>query len=287
MKLCRFDDDRLGLVSADGTTVADVTSVVDNFSGRLWPRSNVDPLIANLKALGPVLAAQAEKAAWLPIANVSLKSPLASPSKVIAAPVNYRAHAEEAKADRGIHFGAPIKTIEEYGLFLKAPSSITGPADGIRLPPLDRRVDHEIELVAVIGKEARGISRREALPYIAAYCIGLDMTIRGVEDRSWRKSYDTFTALGPWLVTADEIPDPGNLNFKLSVNGEVRQAANTSALIFDAPRLVEFASSAYTLYPGDIIMTGTPEGVGPVARGDVLECSIERIGIMRIQVLRS
>jgi 2-keto-4-pentenoate hydratase/2-oxohepta-3-ene-1,7-dioic acid hydratase in catechol pathway len=108
--------------------------------------------------------------------------------------------------------------------------------------------------------------------------------VRGPEDRSWRKSFDTFAVFGPWLVTADEIPDPGNLDLSLTVNGALRQSANTSALIFDVPRLVEYASSTYTLYPGDVIMTGTPEGVGPVAAGDIVECFIERVGSMRVAI---
>jgi 2,4-didehydro-3-deoxy-L-rhamnonate hydrolase len=147
-----------------------------------------------------------------------------------------------------------------------------------------RRVDHEIELAIVIGREGYRISRDKAMQHIAGYTIGLDMTVRGAEDRSWRKSYDTFAVLGPWLVTSDEIVDPGKLDLTLKVNGEVRQAANTASLIFDVPRLVEYASSAYTLHPGDVIMTGTPEGVGPVKEGDVLECSVEQIGTMWVKV---
>ena len=180
--------------------------------------------------------------------------------------------------------GKTIKSIDEYGLFLKASSSIVGPADGVRLPPLDRRVDHEVELVAIIGKEGYRIPRARALAHVGAYAIGLDMTVRGPEDRSWRKSFETFAVIGPWLVTADEIPDPGHLDLRLTVNGSLRQSANTSALIFDVPRLVEYASSTYTLYPGDVIMTGTPEGVGAVAGGDVLECFIEKIGTMRVPI---
>jgi 2-keto-4-pentenoate hydratase/2-oxohepta-3-ene-1,7-dioic acid hydratase in catechol pathway len=203
---------------------------------------------------------------------------------LIAAPVNYRAHIDEANADKGINFGATVKSIEEYGLFLKASSAIVGPSEGVRLPPLNRRVDHEVELVAIIGKEGHRIPRDRALEHVAAYSIGLDMTVRGPEDRSWRKSFDTFAVIGPWLVTADEIPDPGDLDLRLTVNGALRQSSNTSALIFDVPRLVEYASSTYTLYPGDVIMTGTPEGVGPVVAGDVLECFIERIGEMRVPI---
>jgi 2-keto-4-pentenoate hydratase/2-oxohepta-3-ene-1,7-dioic acid hydratase in catechol pathway len=284
MKICRFDDNRLGLVSADGNSVADVTKITDDLPVVRWPRLPADPFFARLPELRAGIEALARSASWIPIDRVALLSPVAGPSKLIAAPVNYRAHIDEANADKGINFGATVKSIEEYGLFLKASSSIVGPSDGVKLPPLDRRVDHEVELVAVIGREGHRIPRDRALEHVAAYSIGLDMTVRGPEDRSWRKSFDTFAVIGPWLVTADEIPDPGHLDLRLTVNGTPRQSANTSALIFDVPRLVEYASSTYTLYPGDVIMTGTPEGVGPVAAGDILECFIESIGTMRVAI---
>jgi 2,4-didehydro-3-deoxy-L-rhamnonate hydrolase len=284
MKLCRFDNSRLGLVSADGDAVADITTIIADLPVVAWPRSPVDPLLAQLPQLHAAIEALGRSASWIPIERVALRSPITSPSKLIAAPVNYRAHIDEANADKGINFGKTIKSIEEYGLFLKASSSIVGPADGVHLPPLDRRVDHEVELVAIIGKEGYRIPRERALEHVGAYAIGLDMTVRGPEDRSWRKSFETFAVIGPWLVTADEIPDPGKLDMRLTVNGEVRQSANTGALIFDVPRLVEYASATYRLYPGDVIMTGTPEGVGPVAGGDVLECYIERIGTMRVPI---
>ena len=252
MKICRFDDNRLGLVSADGNSVADITTITDDLPAVRWPRSPVDPFFARLPELRAGMEALAHSAPWMPVDRVALRSPVVSPGKLIAAPVNYRAHIDEANADKGINFGATVKSIEEYGLFLKASSAIAGPSEGVRLPPLDRRVDHEVELVAIIGKEGHRIPRDRALQHVAAYSIGLDMTVRGPEDRSWRKSFDTFAVIGPWLVTADEIPDPGDLDLSLTVNGSLRQSANTSALIFDVPRLVEYASSTYTLYPGDV-----------------------------------
>jgi 2-keto-4-pentenoate hydratase/2-oxohepta-3-ene-1,7-dioic acid hydratase in catechol pathway len=119
---------------------------------------------------------------------------------------------------------------------------------------------------------------------VAAYSIGLDMTIRGPEERSFRKSGDSYTVLGPWLVTADEIPDIADLELQITVNGELRQKANTGQLIIDTPGLIEFASSFYTLYPGDILLTGTPEGVGPVRPGDAMCARIGGIGEMTVQV---
>jgi 2-keto-4-pentenoate hydratase/2-oxohepta-3-ene-1,7-dioic acid hydratase in catechol pathway len=136
----------------------------------------------------------------------------------------------------------------------------------------------------VIGKKASRVSRERALDYVAGYAIALDMTVRGTEERSMRKSIDSYSVLGPWLVTADEIPDPGALDLELRINGEVRQSSNTRNLIFDVPKLIELASSFYTLHPGDIIMTGTPDGVGRVAPGDRIEARIEMIGSMEVAV---
>jgi 2-keto-4-pentenoate hydratase/2-oxohepta-3-ene-1,7-dioic acid hydratase in catechol pathway len=148
----------------------------------------------------------------------------------------------------------------------------------------ERRIDHEIELALVIGKKGFRISEDQALSHVAGYMIGLDMTIRGTEDRSFRKSLDTFTVFGPHLVTSDEIGDPGNLDFELKVNQQTRQKANTSQLIWNVQKLIAYASQAYTLYPGDIVMTGTPEGVAPVLPGDTMHAWIQGIGEMSVAV---
>jgi 2-keto-4-pentenoate hydratase/2-oxohepta-3-ene-1,7-dioic acid hydratase in catechol pathway len=136
----------------------------------------------------------------------------------------------------------------------------------------------------VIGKQANNVSSRDALMHVAGYSIGLDITIRGTEDRSFRKSPDTYTVLGPWLVTPDEIGDPGNLDLNIAVNGEMRQNSNTKYMILGVPELIELASSFYTLYPGDIISTGTPEGVSPIVPGDSIVAYVEKIGSMSICV---
>lgn len=149
----------------------------------------------------------------------------------------------------------------------------------------ERRTDHEIELVVVIGRGGRDIKEEEALTHVAGYTIGLEMTLRGTEDRSLRKSLDSFSIIGPWLTTRDEIGNPNALNMSLSVNGEIKQRCNTSDLVFNVQKLISYASSFYTLYPGDLIYTGTPEGVGPVAPADRLTCSIENVGQMEVGVL--
>ncbi len=283
MKICRFDDDRLGLV--DGDDVLDVTEALDAIPPMRWPLPQGDPLIANLDAVRARIDAIKGGAARKPIASVHLKSPVANPNKVIGAPVNYQKHIDEANADRA-SFGTSqeIKGIDHYGPFLKANSSLVGQDDGVALRFTDRRNDHEGELAVIIGKTADRISIGDAYDYIAGYSIGLDMTVRGPEDRSVRKSIDTYSVLGPWLITKDEVPEPNHLDLKLWVGEELRQESNTDNLIYNVERLVEWCSSFYTLYPGDVIMTGTPEGVGPVKDGDTIRCTVERVGEINVKV---
>jgi len=218
------------------------------------------------------------------LSEVKLLPPVANPSKIVNAPINYQAHIDEAKRDQGIAHGREIKTIADWGLFLKSPSSLTGASQGIRLRFPERRNDHEVELAVVIGREANRVSRAQALDYVCGYSIGLDMTLRGPELPSFRKSIDTYSVLAPWLVTRDEVPDPGKLELWLTVNGEQRQRSSTSRMVYDVPRLIEYATSFYTLYPGDLIFSGTPEGVGPVKPGDEIRAGIERVGEFAIRV---
>jgi 2-keto-4-pentenoate hydratase/2-oxohepta-3-ene-1,7-dioic acid hydratase in catechol pathway len=154
----------------------------------------------------------------------------------------------------------------------------------VKLVHTDRRNDHEVELALVIGRAAKNVSAAEAPRYVAGFCIGLDMTIRGPEERSFRKSPDSYCVLGPWLATPDEVGDPGKLGLSIDVNGEPRQDAHTSDLILGVGELIAWASSFYTLHPGDVILTGTPQGVGPVKPGDTLLARIERIGSMQVKV---
>src|SRR3954464_5079887 len=282
MKLCRFNDNRLGLVADDG--VRDVSGALAKLPAATYPFPKHDVLIAQLETLKPEIERLAKSAKPVPLASVKLLSPVANPGKIIAAPVNYTKHLQEALADKGIHHGNLVQEIHKAGMFLKAPSSLVGPGEGVKLVHTNRRNDHEVELAVVIGKRCREVKASEALECIAGYCIGLDMTIRGPEERSLRKSPDTYTVLGPWLVTRDEIADAGNLSLRITVNGAVRQDAHTSDLILSVGQLIEWGSAFYTLHPGDVILTGTPQGVGPVKPGDVMEASIERIGTMRVAV---
>lgn len=282
MKICRFDDSRLGLV--EGAFVRDVTAALDCVPRYGYPQPSGDGLIANLDAIRLRILQVAPTATPIPVSQVRFASPVANPGKIIGAPVNYFRHLDEARTQREIHFDRPVSEIERVGLFLKATSSLAGASDGVAIQHPDRRNDHEVELVAVIGHGGRNIRREHALSHVAGYGVGLDMTVRGPEERSMRKSIDSFSVLGPWLVTADEIDDPHALEITLSVNGERRQAASTRDLILDVAQLIEFASSFYTLHPGDLLYTGTPEGVGPVHAGDTITAEISGIGCMTVAV---
>jgi 2,4-diketo-3-deoxy-L-fuconate hydrolase len=274
MKLCRYDDDKLGIVR--GELVHDVTAAQSEIRNAAPYAMKGDAVIAALPHWRERLERLADKMPGKPLAQVKLLAPVARPTKLSCAPTNYQAHIAEmsaAAAQPGSQVVTPQSAkIGEAGMFLKANSALVGPAEGIAIRFSDRRNDHEAELVMVIGKPGSDIPRSRALDHVAGYCLGLDMTVRGREDRSFRKSIDGYAVLGPWMVTADEIADPDALPLSLTVNGDTRQDSNTKMLIYDCRRLIEFASSFYTLYPGDLIYTGTPEGVGPVQPGDIIVC---------------
>ena len=282
MKICRYDDNRVGLVQDNA--VHDVTPVLSELGSFSYPLPKHDPFIAALERLRPRLEAAAKSARPVPLDRVKLLAPVANPGKIIAAPVNYTKHLQEALADKGIHHGNLINEIHKAGMFLKATSAVVGPGEGVKLVHTDRRNDHEVELALVIGKTAKNVSASEALRYVAGFCIGLDMTIRGPEERSFRKSPDSYCVLGPWLVTPDELGDPGALQLSITVNGQPRQDANTNDLILNVGELVAWGSSFYSLHPGDVLLTGTPQGVGPVKPGDTMVAKIDRIGSMQVRL---
>jgi 2-keto-4-pentenoate hydratase/2-oxohepta-3-ene-1,7-dioic acid hydratase in catechol pathway len=290
MKLCRFGKNQIGLVDLEAGVVRDVSGVLRLLPAARYPLPRADQLVANLPKIKAAAARLAKRAKAIPLAKVKLLAPVANPGKIIGAPINYADHIAEAQADKGVGHGRDFSNAEiaKWGMFLKAGSALVGPSEGvaIRKPftTMENRNDHEIELVAVIGRKGTRIKRADALRYVAAYTIGLDMTLRGPQFAGFRKSIDTYAVLGPWIVTADEFGDPADVGLKIAVNGETRQDSRTRYLIYDIPRLIEFASSFYTLEPGDLIYTGTPAGVGPVKAGDVMTAEIERIGAMSIAV---
>ena len=247
-------------------------------------------LIAHWEGARAAVEAAVASAARRQLGEVKLLAPVPAPAHVFAAPANYQKHigelAERAVTKKG-------RSAREQGFFLKAPGSLVGAGETIVLPKgSTRRFDHESELAVVIGKHGRNIPRGEAMQYVFGYSCLMDLTMRiepgtGEEERSMRKSFASFTPMGPYLVTADELANPGNLSNHLAVNGEVRQRANTSDLIVGIEELIELVSSVLPLRPGDVIATGTPEGVGPIVAGDKVTIKIEKVGEMTLPVVEA
>lgn len=273
MKIGRTRDG--GLIMIEGGSAADVSAV--DITGALG-LTRGDPLLQLLETADAMARLAAVPIAGLPrvpLDRVDLAAPLRRPGKIVAAPVNYLDHKIEMSEQ---------KTVREYGVFLKANSSVIGPHESVRLPYLDKRTDQEGELGIVIGREASGVTAAQALDYVFGYLPVLDMSVRSTEDRSTRKSFDTFTPLGPWVTTADEVGGAGALELRCWVGGELRQRTSTSELIFDVAELVSYASHVMTLHPGDIIASGTPSGVGPVSDGQSIVLEIEKLGRLQVAV---
>jgi 2,4-didehydro-3-deoxy-L-rhamnonate hydrolase len=283
MKLCRYDEDKLGVVK--GNMVHDVSAAQDEIRKSARYDMYGDAVIAALPQWRSRIEDMAAKAPGKPLSSVKLLSPVARPSKCMAAPTNYKKHIDEMRTRTDLPreaTGRQPPDIGKAGIFLKSTSSVVGPSQGIPLRFPDRPNEHEIELVMIIGKQGSDIPKANFKDYVAGYTLGLDMTCRGGEDRSFRKSIDGYSVMGPWMVTADEIANPDDLLITLHCNSELRQTADTKDLIYDCGRLIEFASSFYTIYPGDVYFTGTPHGVGPVKAGDVLRGKCDAIGELEI-----
>jgi len=272
LRLVRFNEGRIGVLAGD--RVHDVTAAI-GLDPAAWPPVGMIRLIRDF-ATHKARLEQATRQPGVPLVSVHLLAPIVWPHNLFAYPVNYIAHQTEM---------ASTHRADLNGYFLKATSSISGPQDPIVLPDLpSREIHHECELALIIGKGGRHIPAEEALDHVFGYSCLMDITVRGKEERVMRKSYDTFTPIGPALVTADEVGDPSNLDMKLWVNADLRQHASTRDLIVDIPNMVALASSVSTLEPGDVIATGTPEGVGPIRGGDTVTIEIERVGRMAVPV---
>jgi len=282
MRLAVYDDNRVGVVK--DTQIVDVTDLV-GAGPEEWPPVAVIRLIATFPRQRARIEEASRTRPGLPLERVRLQAPVPFPSKVIAAPANYRLHVQEmSRAEMRDVVKQEVHAIDQYGVFLKAPSSVVGPDAVVELPFPDRRTDHEVELGVVIGRTARNVKMADAMSYVFGYTGVIDITVRGGEDRSTRKSFDTFTPVGPVLVTADEIPDPHDLKLQLWVNGEQRQNGNSRDMIWNIPKLIEYASHVMTLHPGDVFSTGTPDGVGPLRPGDTVTIDVERVGRMSVKV---
>jgi 2-keto-4-pentenoate hydratase/2-oxohepta-3-ene-1,7-dioic acid hydratase in catechol pathway len=281
MKLCRFAGDRLGLVR--NGRVDDISEFLDTLPQYTWTSPPGDSVYARLDVLRSWVTANPPKPG-VPLGSVQLEAPVPRPGKIIGAPVNYHAHLIEAQSDRALHQGRRVHRIDEVGLFLKATSALAGPGHCIALPHSDRRIDHEVEVVIVVGQTGSRVSVEVAPSLIGGYCLGLDLTLRGKEDRSMRKSGDGYAILGPWVTTPDEVSAPDSIPFSLLVNDQTRQSATTSMLIRTIPELISWASHFYTLHPGDLIFTGTPSGVAALQPGDRLELRSPALGEFFVDV---
>lgn len=283
MKVASYDNGHIGII--EGDAIIDVTQMGGMEPGT-WPPTGMVTFIAGFPHHARLIDEAIKSGRRIPLSSVRLEAPVQWPNKVIAFPANYHAHIEEQKRS-AVGLISTFKA-DGQGFFLKANSSISGPNDPIVLPNIpDRAIHHECELAIIIGKGGRQISRADAMSHIFGYSCLLDMVIRGREERVMRKSYDSFCPLGPYIVTTDEIADPEAIPLELRVNGELRQSALTRDLIVDIPAMIEMASAVMTLYPGDIIASGTPQGVGPVVAGDTLDVAIGGVGTMSLSVVQS
>lgn len=272
MKLIRFGakgEERPGIAARGGIVDLEkyfpgIPDIGEEFFENGWPEK-----IRELDAPGE-------------IHDIRIGPPIANPGKIICLGKNYAAHVEEGS------FELPKTPI----LFNKTLNTLNGPFDPISIPKSDNKIDWEVELAVVIGKKGKAISRDKAFSHIAGYTVLNDVSAREAQfsDTQWfrGKSFDTFAPMGPAIVTKDEITEPMNLNLSARVNDTPMQEGNTSQMIFDIAFIVEFISQDITLYPGDIISTGTPSGVGcfrdpPVylLPGDIVECRVEGIGCLR------
>jgi 2-keto-4-pentenoate hydratase/2-oxohepta-3-ene-1,7-dioic acid hydratase in catechol pathway len=197
------------------------------------------------------------------------------PSKIVGIGRNYAAHARELGHEIP---GEPL-------LFLKPPSALVGPGAIVKLPPESKRVEHEAELTVVIGRRARNVPAAAALGYVLGYTCGCDVTARDLQRRDVQftrsKGFDTFCPVGPWIETD---LDPAALRVRCAVGGRVRQDGTTAQMLFDVPALISFISGVMTLEPGDIVLTGTPDGTGPIEAGDALEVEVSGIGVLKLHV---
>ncbi|WP_285757475.1 fumarylacetoacetate hydrolase family protein [Nocardiopsis ansamitocini] len=258
MRIARFStvDDQgevaFGLVDTD----ADGNRLVSRIAGH--------PLLGPIKLTGEPLKLE----------DVRLLSPIL-PSKVVCIGKNYADHVAEMKDVTG-------ETTDEPVVFLKPSTAVAGPGDPVFYPAVAKRVDYEGELAIVIGRVCREVPRERAKDVVFGYTIGNDITARDLQktDKQWTraKGFDSFCPLGPWIETGLSVEEAGNLRITTTVDGEVRQDGSTTQLIHDIPAIIAYVSSFMTLLPGDVILTGTPAGVGPVEAGQRMTVAVERIG---------
>ncbi|WP_427968709.1 fumarylacetoacetate hydrolase family protein [Altererythrobacter sp.] len=279
MKLARFSKDgqtRIGKVVGD--QVIDLSQVEG-------VTQSMRQLLTDLPRLREQL--EATEGPSIPLSQVRLEAPIDDPQKFLAIGMNYQAHADEAAAA-----GIPTPTSQLW--FNKQVSCIAGPSDPIVLPKVSDKLDYEAELAYVIGRKCRHVPASEALSVVAGYLVANDVSVRDWQHRSptytLGKSFDTHGPIGPWITTADEIADAENLEIKLTVDGVTRQQALTNDLIYKIAEQIEYLTTVMTLYPGDIIATGTPSGVAAVDQnwlkpGQIVRVEIEGLGAIENPVV--
>ncbi len=291
MKLCQYDEHQAGAVRGDRVFPVGAALVAAGHLRSGYSMQEVIEALANRpqamqcarEALG------GEKS--FPLGSVTLLAPIENPPSIWAAAANYKAHAAEMLAASG---GPDRSRLGKDDLmaefFLKPSSSIIGPGGTIVLPKISKDVDYEAELCAVIGTRARRVSEAQALEHVFGYTICWDISQRDPwgrgrqNTRNIRKGFDSFTALGPWIVTRDELPEPQDLRIEVELNGRPAMTAHTGDMICSLRDHIRFLSNVLTLRSGDLITTGTPAGVAKLAPGDKLRGRIERIGEMTLNV---
>jgi len=291
MKLCQYDEHQAGAVRGDRVFPIGAALVAAGHLRQGYTMQEVVEALANRpQAMQCAREALGEKKSF-PLGSVTLLAPIENPPSIWAAAANYKAHAAEMLAASG---GPDRSRLGKDDLmaefFLKPSSSIIGPGGTILLPKISKDVDYEAELCAVIGTRARRVSEAQALEHVFGYTICWDISQRDPwgrgrqNTRNIRKGFDSFTALGPWIVTRDELPEPQDVRIEVELNGRPAMTAHTSDMICGLRDHIRFLSNVLTLRPGDLITTGTPAGVAKLAPGDKLRGRIERIGEMTLNV---
>ncbi|MPZ76947.1 MAG: hypothetical protein GEU77_10510 [Deltaproteobacteria bacterium] len=291
MKICHYDHNQAGVIVDDKVYNIGDALIQAGLARNGYTMLEIIDALANNPAAMQIARDASQGAGAVSLSSVKLLAPITNPGSLWAAAANYRAHQKEMIERMGSD-DRITKTKDELmaEFFLKTTSSIIGPNDTVILPTISKLVDFECELCAVIGRRARKVTEDQALDYVFGYMICWDISQRdpwgkGVQNtRNIRKGFDTFSALGPWIVTRDEIDEPQNLTIKVLQNGKETMTAHTSDMICGLRDHIRFLTSCLTLRPGDLITTGTPAGVSKLHDGDHLHGTIEKIGSMELNV---
>jgi len=287
MKICHYNNKQAGVVVGDQVYNIGDALIKAGLARQGYTMLEILDALVNHPAAMQIARDAAQGSGSIPLSSVKLLAPITNPGSLWAAAANYRAHQKEMIERMGSD-DRITKSKDELmaEFFLKTTSSIIGPGDTVLLPKISKLVDFECELCAVIGKPARKVSENQALDHVFGYMMCWDISQRdpwgkGVQNtRNIRKGFDTFTALGPWIVTKDEVGEPQDLSIRVLQNGKEAMVAHTSDMICGLRDHIRFLSSCLTLRTGDLITTGTPAGVSKLNPGDHLHGTLEKVGSM-------